>query len=58
VNTQEYITLRRTAEAALAMVQAIAAQVDRLTERVHELESRRSVLGRPQERNNGEAVVR
>ena len=58
MNTQEYITLRRTAEASLAMVQALAAQVDRLTERVHELESRRPVLGRPQEKGNGEAVVR
>lgn len=57
MNYQEQTTLRRTAEAALAMVQALAAQVDRLTERVHELETRRPTLTRPKE-GNGEAVVR
>jgi outer membrane murein-binding lipoprotein Lpp len=55
VNIQEQTALRRTAEAALAMVQALAAQVDRLSQRVEELaEERRPRKLRP---NDGEKVM-
>jgi hypothetical protein len=38
----DHIPAIRNSEAALAMAQALAAQVDRLTERVHELEQDRA----------------
>ena len=57
MNTQEYIHLRRTAEAALAMVQALAAQVDRVSERVLELEQQQRPKRIPMRLNDGERAM-
>lgn len=46
--------MRREIASALALAQAVAAQVDRLTERVKELEARPRGPGRPRQ-ENGEA---
>lgn len=54
MNIQEAQQLKRSAEAALVMVQALAAQIDRLERRIEELEQKRGP-GRPRSVEN-EAV--
>jgi ubiquinone biosynthesis protein UbiJ len=46
MNIQESQQIKRTAEAALAMIQALAAQMDRLEKRLEEIEQKRGP-GRP-----------
>ena len=57
MNIQESRQLMQTVNAAVAMVQALAAQLDRVEARLEELEQRRGP-GRPPNKVANEAVQR
>jgi hypothetical protein len=49
--------MQQTINAAIAMVQALAAQLDRLEARIEQLEQPRGP-GRPRTQDNGQAIQR
>lgn len=58
MNTQEWQQLKRSNEAALVLINALAAQMDRIERRLDELEQRPRGPGRPRSNGDNEAIQR